>query len=279
VILAVCIGAMSEQTELKLELLQFCRVKGVELPGRVLEPTGEEDPDAYRESLQIAAEQLPDIGVNNVSLHLPYWPADISSLDAREREAGLATIARSLAGYAERFPGGIAVVHPGGLIREPASEPDRMAQSIDSLCRVAQMAAEMNVRLAIENMQAGLGPYAGMNMVGQDIAFLKTALREIASNHVGLCFDAGHANTVGDVPQMARQCGGDMLHLHLSDNPGNVDSHLPPGDGTVPWAELGDVLFELGYDGAAVLEIAVQQQRPYNEMIEDSRDHLVDWIW
>ena len=60
-IFSVCVGAMSEQTELKLDLLQYCRVEGVALPGRVLAPTGEEDPEAYRESLRIAADKLRDL--------------------------------------------------------------------------------------------------------------------------------------------------------------------------------------------------------------------------
>ena len=279
VIFSVCIGAMSEQTDAKLDLLQYCGIRAVEIPGRVLEQDGREDKDAYRKSLQIASEKLPAIGVEAVSVHLPYWPADISSLDPDERKIGLGTIARALAGYGEYFPGGIAVVHPGDVVADPESMPERMAHSIDSLCKVAQMASMMNVRLAIENMRPGAGPHAGKALVGQKIDLLLSAVEKIASDDVGLCLDTSHANLSGDVCSMARQCGGKLMHLHISDNLGDRDLHLPIGDGSVPWGELGDVLFGIGYNGLAVLEVGPQPDRDFEEIIESSRDELVDWVW
>ena len=51
VIFGVSIGAMSEQTEAKLSLLERAGIHTVEMAGRVLERTGEEDPAAYRQGL------------------------------------------------------------------------------------------------------------------------------------------------------------------------------------------------------------------------------------
>ena len=284
-IFCVCIGAMSEQTEAKLELLKARRIHAVEIPGRVLEQTGREDPEAYRLSLETAAERLPTAGVNAVSVHLPFWPADISSLDPAERAFALAVIERSLAAYSEFFPGGLAVVHPGDIVAIESTVAERMAQSIESLCRVAEMAADVNVRLAILNMPPGSVTFPTKNRIGQEIDFILGALGAIGADHVGICFDTAHANVVGDVPEMARQCGEKLIHMHLGDNSGVAEdfarlrNRKVPGEGTVPWGELGDVLYEIGYAGAAVLEVGVSDDRSYEELIIETQNHLVDWVW
>ena len=284
-IFSVCIGSMAEQTDAKLALLQRYHIHAVEIPGRVLEPTGKEDADGYREALETASERLPKIGVEAVSVHLPFWPADISSLDATERTFALAVIERSLLPFGEFFPGGIAVVHPGDIIVDEAAEPERIRQSINSLCLVAEMAAEAGVRLAILNMPPGSMAWPGRPRVGQTIGFLHDALDAIGAEHAGICFDCAHANVVGDVCEMLEQCGKRLMHVHLGDNSGSASDYaklrnrLVPGEGTVPWAELGDVLYEMRFAGAAVLEVGVDEDRCYEDIILDTRSHLVDWVW
>lgn len=46
-----------------------------------------------------------------------------------------------------------------------------------------------------------------------------------------------------------------MVHLHLVDSDGVSDSHLLPGDGSIPLAELLQELSERGYSGRATIEL------------------------
>lgn len=49
--------------------------------------------------------------------------------------------------------------------------------------------------------------------------------------------------------------GSRMAHLHLVDSDGTDDTHLLPGDGSIPLAELLNELSEQGYSGRATLEL------------------------
>ena len=44
-------------------------------------------------------------------------------------------------------------------------------------------------------------------------------------------------------------------HVHLHDNDGRSDLHLPPGAGTIDWAAVVLALKDAGYDGTITLEV------------------------
>jgi sugar phosphate isomerase/epimerase len=44
--------------------------------------------------------------------------------------------------------------------------------------------------------------------------------------------------------------------IHASDNHGDWDEHLPPGDGDIIWPALLSQLRDLSFEGAFILEIA-----------------------
>ena len=53
---------------------------------------------------------------------------------------------------------------------------------------------------------------------------------------VGYLIDVGHANINGwDVPTLIRRVAPRLYGLHIHDNNGNSDQHLPIGDGTMEW--------------------------------------------
>jgi sugar phosphate isomerase/epimerase len=45
-----------------------------------------------------------------------------------------------------------------------------------------------------------------------------------------------------------------MLHVH--DNKGHNDEHLPPGEGRIEWGAFTRELVQVGFHGAMILEIA-----------------------
>lgn len=73
----------------------------------------------------------------------------------------------------------------------------------------------------------------------------------------GLAFhlDIGHANLNGHTPvQFIRKFGRRIRHVHLHDNKGKGDDHLPMGKGTVDWKKTINELRKV-YDGTVTLEI------------------------
>ncbi len=60
-------------------------------------------------------------------------------------------------------------------------------------------------------------------------------LDEIDSEWFGHCFDAGHWQLFGrlNMAEWLDAIGPRLFHLHLHDNHGSADEHLPVGDGII----------------------------------------------
>ena len=56
---------------------------------------------------------------------------------------------------------------------------------------------------------------------------------------IGMTFDFGHANTIGKVPEFLRYIEK-ADHIHIHDNHGVSDEHLPLGNGTIAWETVGN---------------------------------------
>lgn len=69
-------------------------------------------------------------------------------------------------------------------------------------------------------------------------------MKELASEHFGVCFDTGHMNIFSGVPlsDWLDELGAFVIELHLHDNQGNLDSHLPVGEGSFDFDSLFDRL-------------------------------------
>jgi len=76
------------------------------------------------------------------------------------------------------------------------------------------------------------------------------------SDHVGVCWDTGHAH-IQELDQWdALHVIGDRLKmLHIQDNDGNSDQHLLPFMGGIDWRRLVDALYDIGYAGDFTYEV------------------------
>ena len=75
---------------------------------------------------------------------------------------------------------------------------------------------------------------------------LRLLLEGLASPQVRFCFDTGHANAFGGVSpgEWMETLGAYLGEIHIHDNHGTADEHLPVGEGTFPFAELFGILRE-----------------------------------
>lgn len=71
---------------------------------------------------------------------------------------------------------------------------------------------------------------------------LRLLFEALASKSLCFCFDAGHANAFGEVTvgQWMTELGRWLGEIHLHDNGGDSDEHLPIGEGNFPFATLFD---------------------------------------
>ena len=75
---------------------------------------------------------------------------------------------------------------------------------------------------------------------------------------LGLHLDVGHANLGpggNKTREMLGHFGDHLIHVHLSDNFGKEDLHLPIGAGNIDWRDSLDALKHLPYDDTITLEV------------------------
>jgi len=195
---------------------------------------------------------LADAGLLADSLHayieldMLDGPAfDLSAEDASARGAAL-EIARRETDFAHGLRCRDIVVHPvgPGETQNDAFRRDTFRASAEHLARIAEAA---DVRFLVENMPPP--------MFGQDAAMLRGIVDEIDSPHLGLAYDAGHANVTGRPVAVVHDMGPRLWGVHLHDNDGTEDDHLLPGMGTVPFDDVAAALVEVGFAGTFMLEI------------------------
>ena len=74
--------------------------------------------------------------------------------------------------------------------------------------------------------------------------------------HVGICYDFGHANlTGGSHRQNLNAIGKRLKAVHVQDNHGQSDEHLLPFFGSIDWEQAMLGLAESGYTGDLTFEI------------------------
>ncbi len=82
------------------------------------------------------------------------------------------------------------------------------------------------------------------NIFEDEPSNLVSLMRELGSEHFGICFDTGHMNLFSTVPlaEWLDALGEHIVELHLHDNLGDLDAHLPIGDGAFDFDALFKVL-------------------------------------
>ena len=117
-------------------------------------------------------------------------------------------------------------------------------ERIRTLTRIAE-SEDLNFGLEIR-------PY---EIVSSSNAML-TLIQEVDSDSFGVIFDTAHFFVQKEIlPVAVEKLNGSILLVHLADNDGCVDSHLPPGKGKIDWKSFLAALRKIGYDGSINLDI------------------------
>jgi len=104
---------------------------------------------------------------------------------------------------------------------------------------VVTQAESLGINIAIENI------------FEEEPGNLRMLAEAVSSGHFGLCFDSGHFNLFSVIPlgEWLGIIGPYLLELHIHDNNGTRDSHMPPDDGVFDFRALFDGLEAIGADG------------------------------
>ena len=124
---------------------------------------------------------------------------------------------------------------------------ERKAQrlrAVEGLRRVAEMAGERGVRLAIEPLNRFETDLINTIEQGLELCDL------VGLRNVGLLLDTFHMNIEErSLPAAVRAAGDRLFHFHASENDRGA-----PGSGHIGWLEVFDALDDIGYEGQIVIE-------------------------
>ena len=143
-------------------------------------------------------------------------------------------------------------------IRESGISPEehllRAGQLKKSIAELGEFGAGCGIKYAFENLPA-------YHAIGSDVAGLADMLIDTAAENTGMCFDAGHANMVGDPAAAVAATKGTMIYAHISDNFRKTDAHDMITCGTIDADALADAMHDIGYDGTFMLEVFYPARR------------------
>ena len=191
--------------------------------------------------------------------HLPSF-VFTADLTPNLRKASLNEVLRSLDVAAE-LGCAKAVLHPSYITGLGIFVMDQARKyAMESLDAVTQAADQLGIVLCLENLFPETHSLAEPEDF--DEIFIKFPTLK-------LTLDTGHAHIEDSEGKRAvrfiQRFPDRIAHIHVSDNLGKTDDHLPVGAGTVNFSEIVTALKNIGYDDTITLEI-FSKDRDYLKM-------------
>ena len=163
------------------------------------------------------------------SIHAPIADLNIAAMTPRLREASLKETLDTIRAASE-LDVGLVTVHPGlasMVVKGLESEALELAKA--AMKPIEKASIEYGVTVAMENMPSV--PF----FLGRTASQLADI---VDGTDLGICFDIGHANTMGEIDSMIELLGDRFVNIHIHDNNGDKDAHMTIGDGSIDFVTL-----------------------------------------
>ncbi|MBS7655716.1 sugar phosphate isomerase/epimerase [Candidatus Bathyarchaeota archaeon] len=151
----------------------------------------------------------------------------------------------------------IVVCHAGRLNRvyPKALLPKVKNETIESLKKLFKTSENLGVTFTLENDRKAFSP----SLAG-DLNSFQEMLNKIECKAT---LDIGHANTFSNPIEFIKNINHKIINIHIHDNNGDKDEHLPLGKGKINFKEILASLKEVDWSGSLIIEA----HNP-NDMIE-----------
>ncbi len=164
----------------------------------------------------------------------------------------------------KKLGGGLYSYWPVDYSR-PIDKAGDLQRSIENMRTLADIAAEYDLTLGMESLNRFEGYL--INICEECVEYVDKVNRP----NVKVMLDVFHMSIEEDSFTDAIKLAGDKLgHLHL----GEANRRPPHAGGRIPWAEIGQALHEIGYDGDVVMEPFVRQGGTVGSQIKIWHDPL-----
>jgi sugar phosphate isomerase/epimerase len=194
--------------------------------------------------------------VGHTTYYLPF-ASPVNSI----RDAAIHDVIRSLTFFKEAGAA-VVTVHPDPGVGAIETKTTISLNAL-SFKIISDEAAKHDITIVVENVPGVFSSVDALNSVFSSVPGL------------GFHLDVGHAFIRRNRFRHLLSAFKDRLtHIHLSDNRGREDDHMPLGAGNIDWNEVVAAIKKTGYDATFTLEIFSNDRR----YVLGSRDKFKE-IW
>lgn len=116
--------------------------------------------------------------------------------------------------------------------------------------------------------------YKNMHDLGSSSSEFLSIFNKACSPALKFCLDYGHANMTDNNLEFIKKLHPYLGLIHIADNHGLVDEHLPYGEGTVDWKEVLTATVATGFAGPYIIEFGHYDEG--GECVEKFRKFAAD---
>lgn len=204
------------------------------------------------------------------SVHAPYVsPSSTINLNLADYNERNFFIMRNVFEVAEKLNAKSVVIHPG--VYEGSSN---LKNSIKSIKILSKIADNYGITLLLENLH----PFKVYQRIGTTPEEIFEIYHKVNEENLKIAFDIGHAFLSSVYYKFSIKKWFDLLsphiqHIHIHDNFGNSDDHLPLGKGNMP---IFDIFSEIKKTNAEniILELKTKSKDLVAESINFLRKGL-----
>jgi sugar phosphate isomerase/epimerase len=164
----------------------------------------------------------------SVTFHGPFMDLNPGAVDEKARELTVYRL-NQVMDLVPYFQPRAIVFHPGYDRWRYDDDVDLwLENSLPTWKIMVERARNLSVRIALENV------------FDDDPAPLRRLLEAADSPFLGYCMDAGHGHLFSKVPLVGwlEALGSRLMEIHLHDNHGRADEHLPLGRGNIDFPAI-----------------------------------------
>ncbi|MEW6360037.1 MAG: TIM barrel protein [Planctomycetota bacterium] len=134
--------------------------------------------------------------------------------------------------------------------------------TIAGLRYACEQLTSQGIRVGIENW-----------LINHRLDQFRTIRDGVGRDDLAALLDVGHLNIALRTPEVKIPSAEawildqpfEIIELHLHDNDGKLDQHLPIGEGTLDLSPMVSALVKRGFDGVATVELILKDSRSINE--------------
>lgn len=199
------------------------------------------------------------------TVHSPFSDINISSLNKSIRKESIRQVKYSIFAI-NQIGGKVLTFHPGRHSAATSKSKENTKKILfDSLKEISDYNKDYGVTIALENMP---DTFITTMKVSQEVL---EVLENKQLSEIKHTMDVGHLETNNvDIGEYIHDLRKFLIHIHLHDNFGEFDNHLPLGEGNINFPKIFKALKDINYTGRIILEMTK------TEDIINSRKYLIE---